>query len=80
MAMGNTYGVLLIICLMGNGLVALPRRLWQLGNAEGELIRLYLLVILYICIYIYIYMYLSLLIVIISSELLINISICLIIM
>jgi len=44
MAMGNTYGVLLIIVLMGNGLVALPRRLWQLGNAERELVRLYLLV------------------------------------
>lgn len=43
MAMGNTYGVLLIIALMGNGLVALPRRLWQLGNTEKELTRLYLL-------------------------------------
>lgn len=42
MAMGNTYGVFLIVVLMGNGLVALPRRLWQLGDYEGELQRLYI--------------------------------------
>jgi len=42
MAMGNTYGVLIIIFLMGNGLVGLPRRLWQIGDSEAELIRLYL--------------------------------------
>lgn len=45
MAMGNTYGVILIILLMGNGLVALPRRLWQMGNTENELNRLYLSVL-----------------------------------
>ena len=28
MAAGNTYGILLIVLLMGHGLVALPRRLW----------------------------------------------------
>ena len=42
MAMGNTYGILLITVLMGNGLVALPRRIWQLGDTELELNRLYL--------------------------------------
>lgn len=42
MAMGNTYGVLIIIFLMGNGLISLPRRLWQIGDSESELIRLYL--------------------------------------
>ena len=45
MALGNTYGVLLIILLMGNGLVGLPRKLWLLGNPESELLRLYMLVI-----------------------------------
>lgn len=44
MAMGNTYGVLLIILLMGNGLVSLPRRLWSMGNTEFEIERFYLLV------------------------------------
>ena len=44
MAMGNTYGVLIIIVLMGNGLVGLPKRLWQLTDIEGELIRYYILV------------------------------------
>jgi hypothetical protein len=44
MAMGNTYGVILIILLMGNGLVALPRRLWQMANTECEINRLYLAV------------------------------------
>jgi hypothetical protein len=45
MAMGNTYGIVLIILLMGNGLIALPRRLWNMGNTEVELNRLYLQVI-----------------------------------
>ena len=44
MAMGNTYGVVLIILLMGNGLVALPRRLWRMGNSTTELQRLYVMV------------------------------------
>eukprot|EP00607_Mallomonas_marina_P010667 CAMPEP_0182422582 /NCGR_PEP_ID=MMETSP1167-20130531/8305_1 /TAXON_ID=2988 /ORGANISM="Mallomonas Sp, Strain CCMP3275" /LENGTH=257 /DNA_ID=CAMNT_0024600751 /DNA_START=271 /DNA_END=1041 /DNA_ORIENTATION=- len=43
MALGNTYGVLMIIALMGNGLISLPRRLWQLGNPDTELTRLYML-------------------------------------
>lgn len=45
MAMGNTYGVILIILLMGNGLVALPRRLWRMGNSKTELTRLYVMAI-----------------------------------
>jgi hypothetical protein len=44
MAMGNTYGVVLIILLMGNGLVALPRRLWRMGNSKNEMDRIYLMV------------------------------------
>lgn len=44
MAMGNTYGVFIIIILMGSGLVALPRRLWQLSNYYAELQRLYITV------------------------------------
>jgi hypothetical protein len=44
MAMGNTYGVVLIILLMGNGLVALPRRLWRKGDSKHELTRLYVMV------------------------------------
>lgn len=47
MAMGNTYGVILIILLMGNGLVALPRRLWRMGNSKTELQRLYVMVIFF---------------------------------
>mmetsp|Transcript_4197 Transcript_4197/g.7745 ORF Transcript_4197/g.7745 Transcript_4197/m.7745 type:complete len:741 (-) Transcript_4197:115-2337(-) len=43
MAMGNTYGVLLIICLLGNGLVALPKRLWHMGQPQKEVERMYLL-------------------------------------
>ena len=42
MTIGNTYGVLLIIVLMGHGLIALPKRLWELGDYSSELIRLYL--------------------------------------
>lgn len=43
MAAGNTYGILLITILMGNGLVSLPRRLWQMADYDTELIRLYIL-------------------------------------
>ena len=42
MAAGNTYGLLLIILLMGYGLVALPRRLWQITDYTSEQTRLYL--------------------------------------
>jgi ABC-type spermidine/putrescine transport system permease subunit II len=44
MAMSNTYGQVLISLLMGNGLVALPRRLWQLSDGEYEQKRLYIMV------------------------------------
>ncbi len=43
MAMGNTYGVLLITVLMGSGLVSLPKRLWAMSDSQEELRRLYLL-------------------------------------
>lgn len=42
MALSNTYGVVLIIVLMGNGLVALPKRLWQMADLSRELQRLYI--------------------------------------
>lgn len=42
MAMGNTYGVLLIIVLMGNGLVSLPKRMWEMSDYDNELTRLYM--------------------------------------
>ena len=42
MAISNTYGVILLIFLMGNGLAALPRRMWQLGDDLDELRRLYI--------------------------------------
>lgn len=44
MAMANTYGLMIVIVLMGNGLVALPRRLWEMGSTSDELVRLYMLV------------------------------------
>lgn len=43
MAMGNTYGVLLITVLMGSGLVGIPKRLWLMSDVEGELTRVYLI-------------------------------------
>ena len=51
MAMGNTYGVLLITLLMGNGLVALPMHLWRLGDVERGLRELYLSVSVCLTIY-----------------------------
>lgn len=42
MALGNTYGVLLLCFFMGNGLVGLPVRLWQKSNYEAELRRLFM--------------------------------------
>lgn len=44
MALSNTYGVVLIVLLLGNGLVSIPRRLWDMGNPKGELNRLYMMV------------------------------------
>lgn len=43
MAAGNTYGLLLIILLMGSGLVNLPRRLWQMSDYSAEQTKYYLL-------------------------------------
>ena len=43
-AMSNTYGILLITVLMGNGLVGLPRRLWHWADTERELNSLYMTV------------------------------------
>jgi len=42
MAMSNTYGVLLLSLLMGNGLVAIPLSLWRLGDVEKGLQEIYL--------------------------------------
>ena len=42
MAVSNTYGILLITVLLGNGLVSLPIRLWLMSDPELELQRLYL--------------------------------------
>lgn len=43
-AMANTYGLMLVIALMGNGMISLPRRVWEMGNTSQELVRLYMLV------------------------------------
>lgn len=42
MACSNTYGVCVIIFLLGNGLAALPRRLWEMSDDTMELRRLYI--------------------------------------
>jgi hypothetical protein len=42
MAMGNTYGVLLITVLLGSGLVGVPKRLWMMADDAGELMRMYI--------------------------------------
>jgi hypothetical protein len=44
MAMTNTYGLMIVIVLMGNGLVSIPRRLWEMGSTPNELVRLYMMV------------------------------------
>lgn len=41
MALGNTYGLLFVVVLLGNGLVEVPRKLWNSSFAEKELQRLY---------------------------------------
>ena len=43
MAIGNTYGLLLICLLLGYGLVDVPRRIWRKSNPEKELKRSYVL-------------------------------------
>ena len=42
--MGNTYGILLITVLMGNGLVGIPRRMWNYADVDMELNSLYMMV------------------------------------
>ena len=37
--LGNTYGLIIVALLMGYGLVAFPRSLWQKANPESELRR-----------------------------------------
>lgn len=41
MASANTYGLLWLICLLGYGLVAIPRSLWMLRYPESRLKELY---------------------------------------
>ncbi|CAM9817214.1 unnamed protein product [Choristocarpus tenellus] len=41
MAWGNTYGLLLIVLLLGHGLIELPRELWQTSFPELDLHRVY---------------------------------------
>ncbi len=36
-ALGNTYGLLVVILLMGNDLVEIPRRLWISSSPRKEL-------------------------------------------
>ncbi len=41
MALGNTYGLLLVVVLLGNGLIEVPRKLWAASFPHQELQRLY---------------------------------------
>ncbi|CAM9171909.1 unnamed protein product, partial [Sphacelaria rigidula] len=41
MALANTYGLLFIILLLGQGLIEVPRQLWQTSFPSRELQRLY---------------------------------------
>ena len=41
MALGNTYGLLLIVILLGNGVIEVPRKLWNSSFPDKELQRLY---------------------------------------
>jgi len=42
MAMGTTYGVLIITVLLGSGLISLPRQLWRKSSPQTELNCLYI--------------------------------------
>ena len=42
MAMSNTYGIIIITLLLGSGLIAFPRLLWDSGFPLTELTKLYL--------------------------------------
>lgn len=37
MIFGNTYGFLIVIVLLGNGLVEVPRFIWRYGDNEREI-------------------------------------------
>lgn len=41
MALANTYGLLFIILLLGQGLIQVPRQLWETSFNDTELQRLY---------------------------------------
>lgn len=41
MALANTYGLLFIILLLGQGLIQVPRQLWETSFDDTELQRLY---------------------------------------
>ena len=43
MALGNTYGLLLVVVLLGYGLIDIPRLLLRWAKPEDELNRIYLL-------------------------------------
>lgn len=43
MAVGNTYGVLLLVVLAGSGLIGVPRRLWEMTEFDSELERCWLI-------------------------------------
>jgi hypothetical protein len=43
MAVGNTYGLLLVALLIGYGLVDVPRQLWRHGNSALDLRRCHVL-------------------------------------
>lgn len=40
MALGNTYGLLLVSLLLGNGLVNIPKKLWRMACPANELRRI----------------------------------------
>lgn len=44
-ALGNTYGLLLVSLLLGYGLVALPRSLWRQARPDHELRKVYLMAV-----------------------------------
>ena len=40
MVWGNTYGLMLVVLLMGNGLIEMPRKFWRLAHPAVHLARL----------------------------------------
>lgn len=40
MIWGNTYGLMLVVLLMGNGLIEMPRKFWRLAHPAVHLARL----------------------------------------